>query len=200
MQFISKWLYVQHKFVDQPRANSLCQRVSLKPRIEELILKIDAQIINFNSIIHELKTIYDNLLNERQLSIKENNSQYSTLISADIINSTRIIKTLHLSKIAFEKLKNKLQRISNFEDIVIGLAPAMTIVKNIRASLIQCIPESQEELGSISELIGCILIDAGQIGGYTINFKAANDEALRLLNEASLSAVQNINKFYSISD
>ena len=31
---------------------------------------------------------------------------------------------------------------------------------------------------SISELLGGLLIDAGQVGGYTINFRAANEEAV----------------------
>jgi hypothetical protein len=69
-------------------------------------------------------------------------------------------------------------------------------VKNIRACLVPCIPESEEELGIISELIGYILIDAGQVGGHTINFKVANEEAVCLLNEASVAAEQNIKKIF----
>jgi hypothetical protein len=43
--------------------------------------------------------------------------------------------------------------------------------------------------------LGCILIDAGQVGAYTINFEIANEEAVYLLNEASLTAEQNIKKY-----
>jgi hypothetical protein len=71
----------------------------------------------------------------------------------------------------------------------------MAVVKNIRASLITSLPESEDELGIISELLGCILIDAGQVGAYTINFEIANEEAVYLLNEASLTAEQNIKKY-----
>jgi hypothetical protein len=161
-----------------------------------LLCKIDIQIVKFSRIIDELKSIDDKLLKKRALSIKENNSQYFTVLSLDIAHSRRIIKILHFSKIAFEKLKTKLQAISNFGDIVNVLSPAMAVVKNIRACLIPCIPESEEELGIISELIGYILIDAGQVGGHTINFKVANEEAVRLLNEASLAAEQNIKKIF----
>jgi hypothetical protein len=160
-----------------------------------LLCKIDIQIVKFGRIIEEITLIDDKLLKKRALSIKENNSQYSAVLSLDIAHSRRIIKILYFSKIAFEVLKNKLLGISNFEDIVIVLAPAMAVVKNIRASLIPSLPESEDELGIISELLGCILIDAGQVGAYTINFEIANEEAVYLLNEASLTAEQNIKKY-----
>lgn len=161
-----------------------------------MLCKIDIQIVKFSRIIDELKSIDDKLLKKRALSIKENNSQYSAVLSLDIAHSRRIIKILYFSKIAFEKLKNKLQAISNFGDIVDVLGPAMAVVKNIRACLIPCIPESEEELGIISELFGCILVDAGQVGGHTINFKVANEKAVLLVNEASLAAEQNIKKIF----
>jgi hypothetical protein len=157
---------------------------------------MDIQIVKFGHLIDETKLIDDMLLEKRALSIKENNSQYSAVLSLDIAHSRRIIKILHFSKIAFEILKNKLQAISNLDDIVDVLSPAMAAVKNIKTCLIPCIPESEEELGIISELLGCILIDAGQVGGHTINFKLANEEAVRLLNEASLAAEQNIKKIF----
>jgi len=47
------------------------------------------------------------------------------------------------------------------------------------------VPEMEEELGIISELLSGILVDAGQVGGYTINFETANEEAVRLIEEAS---------------
>jgi division protein CdvB (Snf7/Vps24/ESCRT-III family) len=53
-------------------------------------------------------------------------------------------------------------------------------------------PESKYEIGSISDLIGGILVDAGQIGSYTINFEIANEKASYMFNEASLIAEQKI--------
>jgi hypothetical protein len=197
MQFISKWAKEQCNYDDSIRSNSLCQNVPIKPRIDALLCKIDIQIVKWNHILQDLKLIDDKLLKKRIVSINENNSQYSTVLSMDIAHSRRIIRTLLLSKIAFEMLKNKLLGISNFEDIVIVLAPAMAVVKNIRVCLIPSLPESDNELGIISELLGCILIDAGQVGASTINFEIANEEAVHLLNEASLAAEQNINKTFT---
>ena len=195
MQFKSEWAKAECNVQSLGRSNSISRGVPIKPRIDSLVCKIDVQIVKWDLILQELKLIDDKMLNSRVLPIKENNSQYSAVPLLNIVHSRRIIQILLLSKIAFEILKNKLLGISNFEDIVIVLAPAMAVVKNIRASLIPSLPESEDELGIISELLGCILIDAGQVGAYTINFEIANDEAVHLLNEASLTAEQNIKKY-----
>jgi hypothetical protein len=196
MQFTSEWAKTECNLQSLRRSNSISRGVPIKPRIDSLVCKIDVQIVKWDHILQELKLIDDKMLNNRMLSIKENNSQYSMIPSVDNVQSKRrTIQILLLSKISFEVLKNKLLGISNFEDIVIVLAPAMAVVKNIRASLIPSLPESEDELGIISELLGCILIDAGQVGAYTINFEIANEEAVYLLNEASLTAEQNIKKY-----
>jgi hypothetical protein len=197
MQFTSKGAKEQCNMDDPRRSNSLCQRVPIKPRIDALLCKIDSQIVNWDHILQQLKLIDYKLLKNRILSLKENNSQHSMVLSMDIANSRRIIRSLLLSKITFEVLKNKLLGISNFEDIVIVLAPAMAIVKNIRACLIPSLPESDDELAIISGLLGSILIDAGQVGGYTINFEIANEQAVHLINDASLTAEQNIKKIFT---
>ena len=53
-------------------------------------------------------------------------------------------------------------------------------------------PETEDEIGLVSELLAGILVDAGLVGNYTINFKTANEEAVRMINEASLIAEQKI--------
>jgi len=52
------------------------------------------------------------------------------------------------------------------------------------------VPEMETDLGVIAELLSGILVDAGQVGGYTINFETANEEAARLVEEASATVEQ----------
>jgi hypothetical protein len=92
-----------------------------------------------------------------------------------------------VSKILLERLAYQLRNVSNLSDIVIILSPAVGILKNIRSSLIPCIPDSRQELRYICELLEVVLVDAAQLGGYTINFQTANESALHLISEASLN-------------
>jgi division protein CdvB (Snf7/Vps24/ESCRT-III family) len=53
-------------------------------------------------------------------------------------------------------------------------------------------PEAERELGSIGNLLNGIIIDAGQSTGLTINFESANEDAQKILTEASTVAEQKI--------
>jgi len=86
----------------------------------------------------------------------------------------------------------KLSSASDFGDLVIVLSPAMAVVKYLRSSLTPYFPEMEIELGVISELLSGILVDAGQVGGFTINFETANEQAARILEEVSELADQKI--------
>ena len=161
----------------------------LKPRLDAVQKKIQMQISRLEELHRVLKAKDEDVFRKLLASIKENNVQYSTVLSADLARARQVSRVVFLAKVATEKLAARLSSVSDFGDLVIVLSPAMAVVKNLRSSLTPHVPEMEEELGVISELLSGILVDAGQVGGYTINFETANEEAVRLIDEAS-SAVE----------
>lgn len=159
----------------------------LKPRLSAVQKKIQMQICHLQELYRLLKVKDEELLHKLITSIKENNIQYSTMLSAELAKAMRISRVILISKVTLEMLTTKLCSASDFGDLVIILSPTMAVVKNLRSSLTPLVPEMEEELGIISETLSSILVDAGQVGGYTINFETANEEAARLIDEASLT-------------
>lgn len=162
----------------------------LKPRLDAVQKKIQAQIARLEELYSALKSKDEDAFRKLVASIKESNTQYSTVLSADLARARQVSRVVFLSRVALEKLAAKLSAVTDFGDLVIVLSPAMAVVKNLRSSLTPQVPEMEEELGIISELLSGILVDAGQVGGYTINFETANEEAVRLIDEASLVVEQ----------
>lgn len=162
----------------------------LKPRLDAVQKKIQVQVSRLEELHGLLKSNDEELFRKLVASVKENNAQYSTLLSSDLAKARQVSRVVFLSRVALEKLVAKLSLASDFGDLVIVLSPAMAVVKNLRSSLTPHVPEMEGELGIISELLSGILVDAGQVGGYTINFETANEEAVRLIDEASLAVEQ----------
>lgn len=162
----------------------------LKPRLDAVQKKIQAQIARLEELYSALKSKDEDAFRKLVASIKESNTQYSTVLSADLARARQMSRVVFLSRVALEKLAAKLSAVTDFGDLVIVLSPAMAVVKNLRSSLTPQVPEMEVELGIISELLSGILVDAGQVGGYTINFETANEEAVRLIDEASLVVEQ----------
>jgi division protein CdvB (Snf7/Vps24/ESCRT-III family) len=173
----------------------------LKPRLDAVQKKIQVQIARLEELYSALKSKDEDGFRKLVASIKESNTQYSTVLSADLARARQVSRAVFLSRVALEKLAAKLSSVTDFGDLVIVLSPAMAVVKNLRSSLTPHMPEMEEELGIISELLSGILVDAGQVGGYTINFETANEEAVRLIDEASLVVEQKMKEeFPSIPD
>ena len=162
----------------------------LKPRLEAVQKKIQVQILRLEELHGALKSNDEEGFRKLMTSIKENNPQYSTVLSLDLASARQVSKIVFLARVVLEKLVPKLSSASDFGDLVIVLSPAMAVVKNLRSSLTPHVPEMEGELGVISELLSGILVDAGQVGGYTINFETANEEAVRLIEEASKEVEQ----------
>jgi division protein CdvB (Snf7/Vps24/ESCRT-III family) len=162
----------------------------LKPRLDAVQKKIQVQIARLEELYSALKSKDEDAFRKLVASIKESNTQYSTVLSADLARARQVNRVVFLSRVALEKLTAKLSSVTDVGGLVIVLSPAMAVVKNLRSLLTRQVPEMEEELGIISELLSGILVDAGQVGGYTINFETANEEAVRLIDEASLVVEQ----------
>jgi division protein CdvB (Snf7/Vps24/ESCRT-III family) len=169
----------------------------LKPRLDAVRKKIQVQIDRLEEL-HSIHKLKDNeILGKLMVSINENNTQHSTLLSSELARARRLSRVLLLSSVALEQLISKLSSASDFGNLVIVLSPAMAVVKNLRSLITPYVQEMEGELGVISELLSGILVDAGQVGGFTINFETANEEAVRLIGEASQVVDQKIKEEFS---
>ena len=169
----------------------------LKPRLDAVTKKIQVQIDRLEEL-HSIQRLRDNeIFSKLMVSINENNAQHSTLLSSELARARRLSRVLLLSSVALEKLISKVSSASDFGNLVIVLSPAMAVVKNLRSSITPYVPEMEGELGVISELLSGILVDAGQVGGFTINFETANEEAVRFIGEASQVVDQKMKEEFS---
>lgn len=157
----------------------------LKPRLDAVRKKIEVLIDRLEEL-HGINRPRDNeILRKLMVSINENNTQHCTLLSSELARARQLSRALLLTSLALEKLISKLSSASDFGDLVIILTPSMAVVKNLRSSITPYLPEMEGDLGVISELLSGILVDAGQVGGFTINFETANEEAVRFIVEVS---------------
>jgi hypothetical protein len=188
----SRWVKYESVLDSNGSDNNEDQRASLakpggplKPRLDAVRKKIQMQINRLEEL-HDINKLKDNeTLSKLIVSINENNIQQSTLLSSELARTRQLSRVILLSSVAMQKLISKLSTASDFGNLVIILSPAMAVVKNLRSSITPHVPEMEAELGVISELLSGILVDAGQVGGFTINFETANKEAVHFIADVS---------------
>src|SRR5947208_5214997 len=183
MESKSRWVTSERKLGNNGLYNSIKFDVSLQPRIDA----IRNHITELEQIMSQSISKDDHInRSEDPHLVKNITGHYSNMYTSEYLTRKRIEIT-RVSKILLDRLANQLRNVSDLGDIVIVLSPAVAILKNIRSSLIPCIPDSRQELCYICELLEVVLVDAAQLGGYTINFQTANESALKLMSEATLN-------------
>ena len=166
----------------------------LRPKINQIQYRIHEEILKLLKIFDELKIQDEEVIRKLIVSIKENNIQYSSLISSEVNKIRKTGKAIVISKIVLDALQVQIHSVSNFKDLVETLTPSITVIKSLRSMLFSQIRASELDLRSISDLLIDVLINAGQVGGHLINFKIANDRASTILHDASYEAEDKIRK------
>lgn len=176
----SRWVTSEAKPGNNGMYSSIKYDVSLQPRIDA----IRNHITELERIM--CQSISNDDINRRENPhlVTNNSVHHSDMYTSEYVTRKRN-QIIRVSKILLDRLAYQLRNVSDLGDIVIILSPAVAILKNIRSSLIPCIPDSRQELCYICELLEVVLVDAAQLGGYTINFQTANESALNLMNETS---------------
>jgi hypothetical protein len=166
--------------------------IPLRPKINQIQYRINNETIKLQTIFNELKIQNEQVIKKLINSIKENNIQYSSLISSELNGIRKTSRAIWTTKIVLDNLYNEICSVSNFKDLVETLTPSLTLIKSIRSLLNPHIRESEHEFKNISDLLCDVLFNAGQIGGYLINFKIANNIALNIINDAIFKAENKI--------
>jgi hypothetical protein len=181
MESKSRWVTSECKSGNNGICNSIKYDVSLQPRIDA----IRNHISELKQIMSRSISNGDHIIRTEDPHLFKNfPGHYSNMYTSEYLTGKRNEIT-RMSKILLDRLANQLRNVSDLGEIVIVLSPAVAILKNIRSTLIPCIPDSRQELCYICELLEVVLVDAAQLGGYTINFQTANEMALKLISEAS---------------
>jgi len=160
----------------------------LKPKLEQASRQIQAQITKLDNREVKLKERDSSTLNRMVAAIQKHDTQMSSALSNELAEVRKMTKLVSQSKIALEQTTLRLDTVQNLGDMVATLAPATCVIRSVKSGLVNFMPEAAHEMGEIGSMLSSIIVDIGQLGGFTLNFEAANEDAERILAEASIVA------------
>jgi division protein CdvB (Snf7/Vps24/ESCRT-III family) len=90
------------------------------------------------------------------------------------------------AKLALEQIQLRLNTLTELGDVVVTLSPAMSVIKGIQGGLSSMMPEADQSFGQISNILGSIMADSGQIPSAEISeSNMINEDAMEIIEEAS---------------
>src|SRR5829696_8425634 len=95
----------------------------LKPRLDAVRKKIQVLIDRLEELLIINRPKDSEIFSKLMVSINENNTQNSTLLSSELARARQLSRALLLTSVTLEKLISKLSSASAFGDVVVVLSP-----------------------------------------------------------------------------
>ncbi|MGH9991367.1 MAG: Snf7 family protein [Nitrososphaera sp.] len=197
MPFDKQWVKPQGESMGHRLLDGIRPQAPLKPRIEEAQKKLQLQISKLDSISARMQEKDQIIFKRIVLAMQSHDGQHAKVLSGELSQIRKMNKMVTSAKLALEQIQLRLNTITELGDVVVTLSPAMSVIKGLQGGLAGMMPEADQSFGQISELLGSIITDSGQIpsgeiGTYTGN----NEDTTRIMEEASVIVEMNMkNKF-----
>lgn len=164
----------------------------LKPRLDFAVRRIELQVQRLDKASERFterdKSIFARIVD----AYSKHDTPRASVFANELAEIRKMEKMIMHARLALEQIVLRLKTVSELGDVVTTLAPAVSVLRNVRTGMSNIFPEAERELGSIGNLLNGIIIDAGQSTGLTINFESANEDAQKILTEAATVAEQKI--------
>jgi len=160
----------------------------LKPRLDGLMRQVQVVMARLDNSMAKIRDRDASLFSKIVVAVQKHETQRASMFANELAEVRKMGKMVTQSRLALEQIVLRLNTITEMGDIVTTLAPATSIVRSVKQDIMGVMPDAAGEMGEVSSLLSGILVDAGSIGGYTMNFETANEEAERALSEAAAVA------------
>jgi division protein CdvB (Snf7/Vps24/ESCRT-III family) len=188
--FAGKWEKQNNQSFGGKVKDSVRNPGPLKPRLDLAVRQIQVQVAKLDSTSTKLRERDNSIFGKVVASLQKHDTQHASVYANELAEIRKMNKMVTQAKLALEQIVLRLNTITELGDIVVTLSPAMAVMRSVKQGLAGVMPEAEGEIGEISGLLSSILVDAGTVGGYSLNFEAANEDAERILSEASAVAEQ----------
>jgi division protein CdvB (Snf7/Vps24/ESCRT-III family) len=188
--FAGKWEKQNNQGFGDRVKDSVRNPGPMKPRLDLAVRQIQVQVAKLDATSTKLRERDNSIFGKVVSSLQKHDTQHASVYANELAEIRKMNKMVTQAKLALEQIVLRLNTITELGDIVVTLSPAMAVMRNVQQGLGGIMPEAEGEIGEISGLLSSILVDAGTVGGQSLNFEAANEDAEKILSEASAVAEQ----------
>jgi len=189
-QFADRWKKSSSPTIGQRIKGTIRPAGPLKPRLDAAVRQIKVQISKLDSITTKLENKDNSIFKTIVMAIQKHDMPHASMFANELAEIRKMNRMATQAKIALEQIVLRLNTVQELGDVVVTLTPAMSVIRNVKSGLSNVFPEADYEMGEINNLLSSILVEAGQVEDRTLNFEAANEDAERIMSEASIEAEQ----------
>jgi division protein CdvB (Snf7/Vps24/ESCRT-III family) len=188
--FFSKW---KDKEREQPSLSSKIKSVAkpsenVKDQISLVIQRLDVQTKTLDCAVKRFENRDAILFQCVVKAIGDRDKPRANILASELWEIRKVEKMLMQESLALESVSMRLRTVSEMGDIVSVLAPAASVLNNIRSGMCTVLPEAGQELEKIGSLLTDIVTSTSQSTDTQVNVGRVSEDAAKILEEAELEA------------
>jgi division protein CdvB (Snf7/Vps24/ESCRT-III family) len=191
-RFAKKWESKREEgnsLVDAIRGQN---QAPLKPRLDMAVRKLDLQINRLDQA-NEKFTQKDKALFAKLVdAYAKHDTAHANMYANELAEVRKMAKLTMNARLALDQVSLRIKTVTEFGDIVTTLGPAIGVLRSVNAGMCGLLPDAENELGEIGNMLSGLMFDAGSTCGSSLNFNNVNEDASKILAEAAVVAEQRV--------
>ena len=193
MDFKEVWTGKKGGFAENLKRN-LAPQKNLRPKLENAVKLLQKQMTKLDVSIRNLREKDRVYFAKVVESIKNHDRTMATLYANELVEIRKALKVLKQARYAIHSVVVRLKTVESISDAAAEILPAMQVLRNVKGMVSYILPIAEDGLNEVGSLLQDIMWEATQTGESTIDMSAANDEAIKILNEAERLAKEDMKK------
>lgn len=190
--FSNQWNKEAKKDATERIRESLRTQKPLKPTMETARNRLGIQTQKLDSLLEKLKSKDRTLFNQIVTHLQNHDSQQSKMLSNELSQVRKTIKTISQLKMSLEQVHMRLESTIDIGDALTALKPAVGTLSKVKTGLTGLMPNVDTELGEINDVFSDIMANANSTSDIGIALNPSGGDMNNILAEASIVAEQRV--------
>ena len=166
----------------------------LKPRMDFAVRRLELQVNKLDQANERFtqkdKTLFAKLVD----AYAKHDTARANIYATELAEVRKMAKLVMNAGLALDQVILRIRTCTEFGDIVANLGPAIGVLRSVGSCMGSVLPEAENELGEIGNILSGLMFDAGLNSGTSMNFDSVNEDAAKILNEAATVAEQKVSE------
>lgn len=190
--FTNQWNKEAKKDPTERIKESLKSQKPLKPTMESAKNRLGIQTQKLDTLLEKLKSKDRALFNQIVTHLQNHDSQQSKMLSNELSQVRRTMKTISQLKMSLEQVHMRLESTIDIGDALTALKPAVGTLSKVKTGLSGLMPNVDVELGEINDVFSDIMVNANSTSDIGFALNPSGGDMTNILAEASMVAEQRV--------
>jgi division protein CdvB (Snf7/Vps24/ESCRT-III family) len=165
----------------------------LKSRLDHAIRRLELQVHKLDQSSDRFSQKDRALFTKIVTAYEKHDTAHANIYANELAEVRKMEKLIMNAHLALDQVLLRMRTVTEFGDLVTTLGPCIGVLRSINVGLYGVLPEAENELGDISNMLSGLMFDCGTSSGMSLNFNNVNEDASKILEEAAAVAEQKIN-------